>query len=182
MFDDDTVAVSHLAAIKQGWSDPYRQSVLDQYIGYMDKASEGLVDSPTLDVDALWHEHVLHSTSYVRFCQARYGRYIHHEPRLDDVTAAALSEKLGGRLPGFLNRPARLPGPAGGRFANCGQPHHPPPSPPLPGDDWRSLSRLANCGQPQQPDDEPPPERGTPQSPSLRANCGPPRQPPRGEV
>ena len=170
MFDDDAVAVSHLAAIKQGWSEPYRKSVLDQYVGYMDRAADGCVDSPALDVDALWHEHMLHSTSYVRFCQARYGRYIHHEPRLDQNTATILALRLGGRLPGFFNVPSGSPE----GLANCGQPNQPPPPPPR-GETPLAASGFANCG-PAGP--EPPPELGGLRTASERANCGPPQQPP----
>jgi hypothetical protein len=162
MCDDDAVAISHLAAIKQGWSEPYRRSVLEQYIGYMDKAAEGLVDSPMLDVDALWHEHLLHSTSYVRFCQARYGRYIHHEPRLDDDLAAILAARLGGHLPGFLSaRTAQ--GTLG--VANCGQPNGPDPPDPGRGVS-QTVSELANCGNPQPQEPVPPPRL------FARANCG----------
>jgi hypothetical protein len=169
MFDDDAIAVSHLAAIKQGWSEPYRQSVLDQYIGYMDQASDGCADNPSLDVDALWHEHMLHSTSYVRFCQARYGRYIHHEPRLDQDTATILALRLGGRLPEFFNVPSGSAAQAETGFANCGQPYG--PTNPEPGRAAPpSTSALANCGQPEEP--EPPPAGFT------VANCGPPQQPP----
>jgi hypothetical protein len=172
MFDEDAIAVSHLAAIKQGWSEAYRKSVLEQYVMYLDRAFDGSVDSPALDVDALWHEHMLHSTSYVRFCQARYGRYIHHEPRLDHETAATLAMRLGGRLPGFFNVPAGSPG----KFANCGQPNHPPPPPPQQSQASQSATEPANCGQPDQPD--PPPANEALPIWSVRANCGAPHQPP----
>lgn len=36
--------------------------------------------TPSLVVDLIWHEFILFTRLYVRFCEQRYGRYIHHHP------------------------------------------------------------------------------------------------------
>ncbi len=33
------------------------------------------------DVDAVWHEHILHTKKYKMDCAALFGRFIHHTPR-----------------------------------------------------------------------------------------------------
>jgi hypothetical protein len=35
---------------------------------------------PSTVVDALWHELVLHTREYAAFCQAAFGRFLHHQP------------------------------------------------------------------------------------------------------
>lgn len=35
---------------------------------------------PARDVDDAWHEFILHTHLYAKFCQERYGRFIHHIP------------------------------------------------------------------------------------------------------
>ncbi|RED50759.1 glycine-rich domain-containing protein [Aestuariispira insulae] len=36
--------------------------------------------SPTLAIDAVWHNHILDTRKYVRDCQVIFGRYLHHFP------------------------------------------------------------------------------------------------------
>lgn len=35
---------------------------------------------PTRDIDEYWHNHILHTKTYVRDCQQLFGRYLHHQP------------------------------------------------------------------------------------------------------
>lgn len=36
--------------------------------------------SPDQEVDAAWHEFILHTRDYAAFCQDRFGHFIHHVP------------------------------------------------------------------------------------------------------
>jgi hypothetical protein len=36
--------------------------------------------SPHKAVDALWHEHILHTRRYMADCEVLFGHYLHHEP------------------------------------------------------------------------------------------------------
>ncbi len=37
---------------------------------------------PNRLVDAVWHEHLLNSRKYMSDCQALFGEYLHHKPRV----------------------------------------------------------------------------------------------------
>jgi hypothetical protein len=36
--------------------------------------------TPSLLVDAAWHEFILFTRTYTRFCQTHFGAYVHHQP------------------------------------------------------------------------------------------------------
>jgi len=94
---------------------------------------------PSILVDDMWHELVLHTRDYAEFCEAAIGRFLHHTPESAmnaDAAAAngtaglALTYRLaqqdeggepGGRLP-LLFRVDRELGISGGRryLADCG--------------------------------------------------------------
>lgn len=46
---------------------------------------------PSVVVDDLWHELVLHTRDYAQFCEAAFGRFLHHMPEsaMDPAAAAA---------------------------------------------------------------------------------------------
>lgn len=35
---------------------------------------------PHIDMDEVWHEHILHTRDYAAMCEAVLGRFLHHEP------------------------------------------------------------------------------------------------------
>ena len=35
---------------------------------------------PSLDIDEVWHAHVLHTEEYYEFCQHTFGFFLHHNP------------------------------------------------------------------------------------------------------
>lgn len=57
-------------------------------------------DMPSIVVDKLWHEFILSSQEYTRFCNHAYGSYLHHqqhsEPKYKDLRDKNIS-------PGLLN-------------------------------------------------------------------------------
>jgi hypothetical protein len=52
-----------------------------------------LLGMPSYLVDEAWHEFILDSLTYTRFCQAAFGEYLHHTP--DEATATRISDALG---------------------------------------------------------------------------------------
>lgn len=38
------------------------------------------IDDPLLIIDEMWHEFILVTRDYTRFCDSMFGRYIHHAP------------------------------------------------------------------------------------------------------
>lgn len=49
-----------------------------EYLDASSKASESL--SPSELVDEAWHSFILHTQLYRKFCNERYGKFIHHCP------------------------------------------------------------------------------------------------------
>jgi hypothetical protein len=35
---------------------------------------------PSLTIDVVWHEFMLHTEAYMKFCTQNFGSYIHHRP------------------------------------------------------------------------------------------------------
>ena len=155
MFEQDTIVISHLVALRQGWSEGVRSRAHLDYVRFLAAAADGGAGRPSLEADAIWHEHILHSESYVRYCDSHFGRYIHHAAQLPLELAPLLRARLGEPLPDFVRV---APFEAGGGLANCGAPSPDEPQPP-------EMTRLANCGAPDDPG--PPPE-------VRLANCGAP--------
>lgn len=44
------------------------------------KSKRGFVGMPSRVVDDLWHEFILHTREYQRFCDSAFGKYFHHVP------------------------------------------------------------------------------------------------------
>ena len=47
--------------------------------------------SPSLDIDEVWHSHILHTEKYHDDCQHIFGKYIHHRPE-EKTTEASLQQ------------------------------------------------------------------------------------------
>ena len=93
---------------------------------------------PSVIVDDLWHEFVLHTREYAEFCEAALGRFLHHVPESAMTAGDAAANRLGGLRATFhlaqqdeTGEPGRLPllfrvdqelAVAGGRryLADCG--------------------------------------------------------------
>jgi hypothetical protein len=56
----------------------YRRFLCINYLG----AELHLV--PALDIDKVWHQHILHTRDYARDCQRIFGAFLHHAPGTDD--------------------------------------------------------------------------------------------------
>ncbi len=53
--------------------------------------------SPTKEIDAAWHVHILHTEKYIKDCEMLFGEYYHHCP------ASSGKESLEEMLQYFLN-------------------------------------------------------------------------------
>jgi hypothetical protein len=56
---------------------------------------------PSLVVDDLWHEMVLHTVDYAAFCEAALGRFLHHVPESAMASSAAAANRSSGLLATF---------------------------------------------------------------------------------
>ena len=58
------------------------QTALEEVIKFMILAAENQSGqmTPSARVDVAWHEFILFTKTYMRFCQNTLGRMIHHEP------------------------------------------------------------------------------------------------------
>src|SRR5688572_16638682 len=54
------------------------------------------VGMPSKAVDAAWHEFIVLTKEYAKFCEQAFGRYLHHTPKamMDTSTQAALANTL----------------------------------------------------------------------------------------
>lgn len=41
---------------------------------------------PSVEMDEVWHAHVLHTKDYFTFCDTIFGEYLHHNPHLEGGT------------------------------------------------------------------------------------------------
>jgi hypothetical protein len=68
------------------WGRPIPEPVVDHAIGdyrrflFLMRKYEGEPLSPTLDIDIVWHEHILDTKPYFRDTASIFGYYVHHEP------------------------------------------------------------------------------------------------------
>jgi hypothetical protein len=68
------------------WGRPIPEQVVDHALGdyrrflFLMRKYEGQALSPTLDIDLLWHEHILDTKPYFQDTARIFGRYLHHEP------------------------------------------------------------------------------------------------------
>jgi hypothetical protein len=56
---------------------------------------------PSLVVDDLWHEMVLHTVDYAAFCEAALGRFLHHVPESATASPAAAANRSSALLATF---------------------------------------------------------------------------------
>lgn len=93
---------------------------------------------PSVIVDEMWHEHVLHTREYADFCQIAFVRFLHHTPESAMSDEGASTNRTGGLAATYRlarqderDEPGRLPllfrvdaelGISGGRryMADCG--------------------------------------------------------------
>lgn len=85
-----TIAELDLAPIerrlaKKGWSRGRIKNAVHGYRSFLQLAADepDREMTPDVDVDAVWHEHILDTQKYADDCNTMFGYYLHHIP--DDV-------------------------------------------------------------------------------------------------
>lgn len=58
------------------------------------RAGNRFIGMPSRVVDDLWHEFILRTREYERFCQSAFGRFFHHFPATATPKGADMSEAL----------------------------------------------------------------------------------------
>jgi hypothetical protein len=112
--------ISHIIALREGWTENLRQQRLEEYRTFLDQASTGDAIQPTKAVDLLWHAHILHTRIYERDTRVWYGKFIHHQPYQPEGTVQAL-EHGAGRI-SASEEPNRIED----QLADCGSDNSPP--------------------------------------------------------
>jgi hypothetical protein len=68
-----------------------------QWFRLVARNPKGQLAMPSLVVDDMWHEMVLHTREYAEFCDTAFGRFVHHTPE-SAMTESAASENRGSGL------------------------------------------------------------------------------------
>jgi len=82
----DLANVMRKLRLSEGWSEEEAATAERRYrrflcLHYLD-AEFNLV--PTLDIDKVWHQHILHTQDYALDCERVFGAFLHHAPGADD--------------------------------------------------------------------------------------------------
>ncbi len=66
----------------KGWTSDAAELAAERYRGFL--ALNLVIDRPvpTLDIDEVWHAHILDTRSYANDCERVFGRMLHHFPYL----------------------------------------------------------------------------------------------------
>lgn len=65
----------------KGWDKQRADLAVDWYKRFLAVRAEGYVGLvPTLDIDEIWHLHILYTKDYRQDCDRIFGRYLDHQP------------------------------------------------------------------------------------------------------
>jgi hypothetical protein len=65
------------------------RALREYFLVYL-RAGNQVIGMPSRVVDDLWHEFILATQSYARFCQGAFGRFLHHIPSTDKARSPAI--------------------------------------------------------------------------------------------
>lgn len=96
--DASTKAFAHKLTRKLGWETSFALRVINEYkkFLYLGVVSNFHV-TPSRVIDQIWHEHLLFTQAYPRFCEEVLGVQFHHNPELlatDDQTGIFQAQYL----------------------------------------------------------------------------------------
>ena len=99
----DLESVKFKLAKEEGWSLARLDAVEQLYKAWLWLLAErpGIEWVPTLDIDEMWHTHILDTQKYMADCATLFGRYIHHYPFMG-LKDEADAEKAEGLFAGTL--------------------------------------------------------------------------------
>lgn len=75
---------------KKHWSCQKAQILVVQYRHYMYLRAKYYTNHmlpPSLQIDEIWHNHILHTRKYIEFCNCIFGEYLHHNPSNQHTTS-----------------------------------------------------------------------------------------------
>jgi hypothetical protein len=82
----------------EGWSREYTESIEQAYKNYLtmlvkypDDAEDILLSE---DVDEFWHTHILQTIKYTEDCETVFGKYLHHNPHVGELTPADVDRRV----------------------------------------------------------------------------------------
>jgi len=77
----DPLGFESRLADDQGWTLGYALAVVEEYRRFLVLTQvTGRAASPSPDVDEAWHLHLTRTAHYEAFCNALFGRFLHHAP------------------------------------------------------------------------------------------------------
>jgi hypothetical protein len=62
------------------WSAKKTAEVEKKYKNFLKLIAGGGTHVPTVQIDAMWHEHILRTRQYALDCKNCFGRFVHHNP------------------------------------------------------------------------------------------------------
>ena len=81
----DLTNVQDRLVLVDGWSAASAAEVMQQYKNFLfiyKKYGHTYTLTPSVEIDAAWHAHILHTKEYNEFCEKFFGRFLHHTPEL----------------------------------------------------------------------------------------------------
>jgi hypothetical protein len=64
----------------KGWDEERIAAATSGYKAFLTDVQNGGDLRPESDVDAVWHEHILHTKRYAQDCESIFGAFVHHDP------------------------------------------------------------------------------------------------------
>ncbi|MHA7841207.1 MAG: glycine-rich domain-containing protein [Gammaproteobacteria bacterium] len=86
IFTVDLSAVEDRLVNIDGWKRKYAKEACKQYRNYIflrKKYGPEHELPPSVEMDDVWHAHVLHTRDYFDFCNTIFGEYLHHDPHME---------------------------------------------------------------------------------------------------
>ena len=77
------------------WSEVSATKIMRQYKNFLylqKKYGDQQHIIPSLEIDEVWHAHILYTKDYAEFCQQFFGRFLHHVPQKPGVAADSKSK------------------------------------------------------------------------------------------
>jgi hypothetical protein len=83
---------------KENWTHEMAQNAVRRYKNFLTLIARypDLYCVPCLDIDEVWHAHILHTEEYMRDCDLLFGRYLHHRPFRERGDQKAMAEMQNG--------------------------------------------------------------------------------------
>src|SRR6266571_7224979 len=97
--DLETVKIRVMDPVRgEGWTREYADSIEVAYKTYLTMLAKYPDDAEDIllseDVDEFWHTHILQTIKYSEDCQTVFGKYLHHNPHVGELTPADVDRRV----------------------------------------------------------------------------------------